>query len=380
VAGATSDGGAPFTDDPFTAIAEKSCARCHTSSAAALYLDGPAAYAANQNSLYTTTGKSGAFKNLTGTIIAAGGNTITALQKELIYCWACHSNNSGALRDPGPVSVDYKQTTGQPTTVVYPDLTASNGCITCHSSRKSGLAFKGNPGIAFTNRSFINPHYLGAAGILFGKTGYPFYGTEQYRNPGYFAHDIAGVSRTTDIGTGGPCVACHMTAASSHLFNPVAKDGSGVITTITSPTCNVAACHGGHANISAVELEENVEGMNAALDWLQGMLEDAGFWYSDENPYFYTDDSYETSVTNWGVEQNLGAAFNLKLVKADPGAYAHNRIYTKRLLFDAMDWLDDNEMDQAIDLSGAPTLVADYLAGSYTTLTAVPRPGGFLAP
>lgn len=42
---------------------------------------------------------------------------------------------------------------------------------------------------------------------------------------------------------------------------------------------------------------------------------------------------------------NMGAAFNLNLVEHDPGAYVHNRIYTKRLLYDAIDWADDNLMN-----------------------------------
>ncbi len=380
LAGATADGGAgPFVEDPFTAIAEKSCARCHTSSGAALYLFSPSTYSANQNSLYTTTGPAGALKNMTGTSIAAGGNTITAIQRELIYCWACHANNSGALRDPGPVTVDYKQTSSVPVTVTFPDLPGSNGCVACHSSRKAGLAFKDNADIDWSNRSFINPHYLGAAGILFVETGYPFYGTEQYRNPSYFAHDIAGVSRTTGIGTSGPCVACHMTAATSHLFSPVAKDGSGVITTITAPTCNTAACHGGHGNITAAELEENLEGMEASLDVLQGLLESAGFWYSEGYPYWFTDGTYSTSVTNWGSEENHGAAFNLKLIKADPGAYAHNRIYTKRLLFDAIDYMEDGTRDGTADFSGN-TIAAEYMKAGFLTPTAIPRPGGFPVP
>ncbi len=374
-AGAIEDGGAPFVGDPFTAIAEKSCARCHTSSGARLYLTDPTAYSANQNSLYDTTGPSGAFKNLTGTVIAAGGTTITALQRELIYCWACHADNAGGLHAPGPISVDYKQTSSQPVTVVYPDLTASNVCVACHSSRKAGLAFKGNPDIDFTDRSFINPHYLGAAGILFAETGYPFYGTDQYRNPSYFEHDILGVTSTTDIGTSGPCVACHMTASTSHLFTPVAKDDSGVITTITTAAC--AVCHRptayGDYSLNAALMEENVEGVNAVLDVLKGLLESAGFWYSEGYPYFFTDGTYTTAVTDWGVEQNLGAAFNLKLIKADPGAYAHNRIYTKRLLFDAIDWLDDGTMDGTIDLSG-DAIAAEYMAAGYTTLDAIPRP------
>lgn len=42
---------------------------------------------------------------------------------------------------------------------------------------------------------------------------------------------------------------------------------------------------------------------------------------------------------------NMGAAFNLNLIEHEPGAYVHNRIYAKRLLYDAIDWADDNQMN-----------------------------------
>jgi hypothetical protein len=42
---------------------------------------------------------------------------------------------------------------------------------------------------------------------------------------------------------------------------------------------------------------------------------------------------------------NMGAAFNLNLIEHEPGAYVHNRIYAKRLLYDAIDWADDNRMN-----------------------------------
>jgi hypothetical protein len=45
---------------------------------------------------------------------------------------------------------------------------------------------------------------------------------------------------------------------------------------------------------------------------------------------------------------NMGAAFNLNLLEHDPGAYAHNRIYAKRLLYDAIDWADDNQMNYSV--------------------------------
>jgi hypothetical protein len=44
-------------------------------------------------------------------------------------------------------------------------------------------------------------------------------------------------------------------------------------------------------------------------------------------------------------KNNMGAAFNLNLLEHDPGAYVHNRTYVKRLIYDALDWLDDNTLN-----------------------------------
>ena len=31
-----------------------------------------------------------------------------------------------------------------------------------------------------------------------------------------------------------------------------------------------------------------------------------------------------------------------------PGAYVHNRMYTKRLIYDSIDWVDDNIMNYSV--------------------------------
>ena len=45
---------------------------------------------------------------------------------------------------------------------------------------------------------------------------------------------------------------------------------------------------------------------------------------------------------------NMGAAFNLNLLEHDPGGYVHNRIYAKRLLYDSIDWADDNQLNFSV--------------------------------
>ncbi len=47
-------------------------------------------------------------------------------------------------------------------------------------------------------------------------------------------------------------------------------------------------------------------------------------------------------------KNNMGAAFNLNLLEHDPGAYVHNRTYVKRLIYDAFDWIDDNQLNYSV--------------------------------
>jgi hypothetical protein len=58
---------------------------------------------------------------------------------------------------------------------------------------------------------------------------------------------------------------------------------------------------------------------------------------------------------------NLGAAFNLNLLEHDPGGYAHNRIYSKRLLYDSIDWADDNLLNYSVGAT-LNTVVIDGIA------------------
>lgn len=94
----------------------------------------------------------------------------------------------------------------------------------------------------------------------------------------------------------------------------------------------------------------------AALD---AQLQKRGFYFYPANPYFYTapyvPGGTNTAVKNWLTNSdpatgkpNMGAAFNYNLIIHDPGAYAHNRYYIKRLIYDSIDWLDDNNLNSSV--------------------------------
>lgn len=336
------------------------CQRCHTSTGASNYLSNPSTYDYKNND----------FSHLSGWKKAGTGTATTSSgQNELLYCWGCHSNaGKGVLRNPGSQTFSFSNGA----TVTYPDVAGSNVCVACHSGRETGDSIKGSTADG-TNLSFINSHYLAAGGQLFAKTGYTYTGLS-YANPSFFKHDQIGTSGAPGTGSNGPCVGCHMTSDNEHLFTNVTKDGSGVITAITAKVC--AACHSGAYALTPEKLAGEEEEYQAALKALEAALYAKGISYNGSAyPYFYvagTTTAYKTWASVWpsaNWRDSMGAAFNMNLLSRDPGGYAHNRFYSKRLIWDSIDFMNDGVVGNVTSMNG----VIDSLVGTIldsTTATA----------
>ena len=78
-------------------------------------------------------------------------------------------------------------------------------------------------------------------------------------------------------------------------------------------------------------------------------------WLTTTTPFYpvETVDTDKTGATTG--KNNMGAAFNFNLLEHDPGAYAHNRYYVKRLIYDSIDWLDDNQMNYSVGVTLSTT-------------------------
>ena len=309
------------------------CQRCHTASGAEAYMADPATYAPANNEF-----------NLHG-----GEN-------QVLYCFGCHSGGTGgALNSPGAITADYADASQ-----VFADILGSNVCLACHIGRESGGSIK-NSSADFSALGLIDSHYLSGGAMVLTAGGYEYDG-QDYTNPGAYAHDQVG------LGTVGPCIGCHLSAPEpdSHLFQPVSKDAdTGEITAVTATVC--AGCHA----FGAADLVTESDGLNALLEALRSRLSEAGFVYALNYPYFFNsvDNSYENRVIDWvksgdvaAGKNNMGAAFNYIMVLQDLGAYTHNSYYAKRLVFDAIDWLDNSLFDGTIDLSVYPAAAA-YIDG-----------------
>lgn len=362
-----------------------SCQRCHTSTGAANFMAGPAAYnSANNN-----------FSHLSGW----NTTTRTSPQNELLYCWGCHTNaGNGSLHTPGAITETYAAgTAGDPaTTVTYPDAGKSNVCMTCHLGRETGEVIK-NDQDADGVRGFINSHYLTAGGTVFGKTGYTLFNRDYDSAPKGFVHDKLGITATgiaaadayiagNNLSTSGPCAVCHMTSEkvgvkSSHSYSPFSEYAAADVS--LNPVC--VTCHstrGAGSNAKAAWFEGTWKvRSNAGLAALNAALAAKGIHFFNAHPYFYSAayvaGGTNTAFTNWAGVNGLvewknvmGVAFNYNLIAHDPGAVVHNRYYVRRLIYDSLDYLDDFTANYSVfaALNSLDGTTATYKADAITFL------------
>lgn len=269
--------------------------------------------------------------------------------KGVLSCNGCHSDiGTGAVRHSPPAR-PYADDTYQ-----TPDAATSNLCITCHSGVRSGRSIRAqsDAGADFGNLPFIGSHVSAAAGVLFRSIGYE-YAFKNYSNSWHFKHDRIGKGHFKaygyDSGVDGPCVGCHMTSPNAHSFSPVTVDGGGAVTAVVSTSC--AACHSGPAYLDAARINARKSKFAASLRALQKVLETKGIYFADTSPYFFRsvgNTDPENAFTGWGNPDTMGAAFNFNLLQHEPGAYAHNMVYAKRLIYDSIDHLDNGLLDDSV--------------------------------
>ena len=347
----TSGGG--FTHYNWDRTGRSSCQMCHTATGAANFLMNPGGYDASAND----------FSHLADWVAADGSP-----QNELLYCWGCHEDaGTGELREPGAITLAYLNMV--PENPTLPDMGGSNVCLNCHSGR--GGMYKQLGGDAAdpngpAEQGGTDTHYYASGGTIYQELtniGYMYFGAGSYDDPSYYGHDSLG------------CADCHMTSEESHTYQVVGKDDTDTIVAIVSKTC--VSCHDGEhalfvaesqvgttqdiwngtasvpttvsqvmADDAAAEMEHEAHGYHDALDALGAVLTVAGTPPSPNYPYF------SGNATDQG---HGGAMHNHSYLHHEPGGYAHNRFYAKRLIFDSIDWLS-NPTDGGLDTAGSRTL------------------------
>ena len=363
----TAEGGSPWAHYDWDAKNRRACQRCHTATGLKNFL----AALASQNDDDPDNDEeydpvNNDFSHLEGWERNPDTDGVTSSgQNEMLYCWGCHANNSGELRDPGPITVDYANVP-----YTYPDLLGSNVCMACHTGRETGESIKNATG-DFSDRGFINSHYLAAGGTVFTTTGYEFDGRD-YTNSIYFMHDRVGLVEPLRAGDNGPCVGCHMKTEESHLFLPVKKDANGVIIELTAFEQTCSDCHSGPEELMDI-VHDLEEGLHAAMDVLKQKLADSGYYFQSSYPYFFiVEGSTDRAdgVRDWTVgvsgngKNNMGAAFNYNLIYHDPGAHIHNLQYTRKLIYDSIDFMDDGSLNLSVEATLGAGKAFDFLGGT----------------
>ncbi len=330
------------------------CQHCHTATGAANFLDS-----ANANVPYDTANNN--FSHLSGWTSAAGSP-----QNELLYCWGCHSQaETGALRYTGAVTVDYT-VNSLPVAI---NAGNSAACITCHSGRGNLDTLLGtatmDPTAAFISSPANKTHYMGSAQSIYQATlNLPYTFGLNYADVAYFEHNTLG------------CAECHMTSENSHTYEVVEKNDLGVVTAIASDKC--VECHSGAhgapfvaASMLGTEvtlaagptvvtqpmidaagafIEEESEGFQQGLVEFNLQLAANGITMTSAYPYA------SGTIANQGVS---GAIYNYKFLQMEAGAFAHNRVMAKRMVWDSIDWLDNGAIDNSV-----PTTVAGNTAAA----------------
>jgi hypothetical protein len=327
---------------------------------------------------------------------------------QIIGCNACHSSTAWATSirtinsGNGYAAGMGGYGSSAKATLQFPPVSTSNVCIPCHATRENGQSII--KGVAnFSNASFKNPHYLGAAAVFYGNGGFQYYSSTSqtpYAPQAYTSkygvvvdgtiiktaaattapntlpalnvgdatvgiranwqhgrlgmNNFSSASRTTTnagkvIGTDsdGQCVACHLGPTNVHTFGAfeVAKATWGTSTT-------QKGCYGCHGT---EDMEEVAVGERALVDrtltYFKYTLKLAGAEYSDGYPYFYVPGT-TTALKNWAGMSvpngtgaaNMGSAMNLKMLLAEKGVHVHNRTFMKQLIFDSIQYLQTGKV------------------------------------
>jgi hypothetical protein len=331
--------GPAFTHYDFKGASRQACQRCHTATGFKNLVTAPATYDP-ANNVFFATGE----------------------EREMLYCWACHTSNVGDLRDPGAFTNVSPYAEPAARIAAVPDLNGSNLCMSCHSGRESGTEDIANSADDFTSKSFVNSHYLALGGVLFRTVAYEYSG-RNYDNAATFAHDQIGTLGDPGMGSNGPCVGCHMKTANGHTLE-VVTGNLGAVTAIDAYTNICSNCHPSEATL-ITNLNDYYDDFVDALAELSTSLTNAGHPYLGGYPYFSSGDwTNGTSDNNVG-KNYMGAAFNYNMLLHAPGAYAHNYQYTRKLIYDSIDFLDDATLNKSVETTlGCPGSDAcDFLEG-----------------
>ena len=248
----------------------------------------------------------------------------------VVDCETCHNDGLASISE-----------LTLPSGVVHPVVGVEAACMTCHQGRAAGAtvenatASKPDDTVDAELR-FVNPHYATAAASWlggYGGAGYHYPG-KTYSGRFFHARPVAS------------CVSCH---------NPHSLE----VKVETCATCHDAETpeairirkqsYDGSGKLSVgirSDIAANAQLLMETLVTYTGEVAGTALVFEPHYPYFFADangdgvaDQVDGSSVNYAAwtPRSLKAAYNWKLVTADPGIYAHNPHYALELLYDSIE-------------------------------------------
>ena len=361
----------------------------------------------------------------------AGTSQPTTAVGQVLTCWGCHTDSaSGALRTlSGTTFTNYTGSKGwNPIGYTlnygkkpYPDVKGSNLCIQCHDSRQN------DPGsITDASTTYSRTHYLQAAATMYVKMGFLNLSTgaasgtssTAYRKTLMSSQDVAGGITSThrklgtpaingdshntaffvpgNLDSNGPCVTCHF-ANGNHTQTMNQK-----VITAVCVKCHDSE-HGHDITTEAAfhqyfldpQREAYEEAIQLAVDVFNSKNTGISLAPEPSLPEYiraYTTASLvatpaspvEAAAAQWTTAATIapylgkktklmGAISNIVMFKRDPGGYAHARTYSRRLIYDSIDFLDDGVLNMSVGATAIATNPTVYGKGAraYTDGTLV---------
>ena len=324
-----------------------SCQVCHTTTGLKNFLEDPTSPDATSG--YDLSGSDNIFDHLSGWTASTGSP-----QNELLYCWGCHSNvSTGALINNPPIHLHDRDDFHMGT---LPDSGSSNVCFKCHGGRANGEYIRNT--LAADRSSSGRIHYRSSAGTLFAEfinTGYEFDldndgdAAEHYVNDA-LVHDEIKLNLDDPETGSGPCAGCHM-PDSDHHFSAVIKDETtdSIIEITAQSLCD--ECHGNSFGPGLMQTLSDYYKNSLAFFSDVATLANGQTNYVPAN--FDSSSFLRSRPDTVSGKNDYGAWQNYEYLADDPGAYTHNSLYARRIIFDSIDWLQDGALTGDITIPAA---------------------------